>query len=52
VEGIGAGIAQPEQQLNYRGLEIRQIFFATKNELKKINHKGHKEHIGREARKI
>ncbi|HEX9663384.1 MAG TPA: hypothetical protein VGB27_13930 [Candidatus Binatia bacterium] len=24
----------------------------TKNEFKKINHKGHKEHIGREARKI
>jgi hypothetical protein len=24
----------------------------TKNELKKVNHKGHKEHIGREARKI
>ena len=24
----------------------------TKDELKKINHKGHKEHIGREARKI
>ena len=24
----------------------------TKNEVKKINHKGHKEHIGREARRI
>jgi len=24
----------------------------TKNELKKVNHKGHKEHIGRETRKI
>ena len=24
----------------------------TKNELKKVNHKGHKEHIGRETRNI
>jgi hypothetical protein len=31
-----------------RGLTTKD----TKNELKKVNHKGHKEHIGRAARKI
>jgi len=30
----------------------KQYGLTTKNEFKKVNHKGHKEHIGREARKI
>jgi hypothetical protein len=38
----------------YRRIDttIRSHDEGTKNELKKVDHKGHKDHIGREARKI